>query len=723
MARTITIPEFDFAAGFYFADILELLITHLRDNVPEISNESEGELAIQLMAAYALVGHLNNVLVDLVGHESLMVTSQLRDSLVAHLKLIGFEVPGDIPAEVLMVLTLSKSFTTTEEVIPDNALFGTRRKSFAEPRTYEADAALTITRTDRLGQVWVYDASADTYVDRTTEANTDASTFAALPATPAAGDMLILGHPEVMFDRIRAGTISTPMVGVFGVWEFSDTATEDDFPDSVTNLGSTLELVIDSMLDDDGTTDFSGLEVVVTLNSTGATETLTSTYSGGANKVTTTGFLGQTTPSTDAADYTVGAQWHRVPGLDDGTNDGTTSFEIDGDVDWTLPKDLTRDWQPLAVNLVTAFYVRFRVISVTTPTAPILDRLHMDKRGTYVQVQATQGRTRTLETLGSSDGSASQEFTLAVANVIPGTVQVFVDALEWVEVDNFLSSTSVDEHFTVEVDSDGIGTITFGDGTNGKVPPAGVNNVTSTYRTDAELDGNVGANTITVNRTGVAFVKATTNPRPASQWVARRGSTATDRELLKVEGPASLRTLERAVTADDVEFLTVQFTAADGSSPFVRALAIEEGFGDKTVKCVTVGPAGAATSVSDRAELELYFNGNPATGESGVMVANQRVFARDYVAVPIDVTATITGGVLASIDTALRGLLTPVSLLDDGITFRWGFGDDVTVSKLIATIFAAHPDVTDVAITVPAANVVLDEDELPTVGTLTLTVI
>jgi len=722
MARTITIPEFDFAAGFYFADILELLVTHLRENVPEISNESEGELAIQLMSAYALVGHLNNVLVDLVGHEALMVTAQLRDSLVAHLKLIGFEVPGDIPAEVQLIMTLSKTFTATEEVIPDNALFGTRRKSFAEQRTYEADAALSITRTDQMGQVMVYDAGSGLFSDKTTAANTDSSTFSALPAVPAAGDCLYIGHAEVMTDRIRVAEVSVPMVGVTGVWEFCDDTTEDDFPDSVTDLGSTLEIEIDSMLDDDGTTDFSGLEVVVTLNTTGATETLTSTYSGGANKVTTTGFLGQTSPSVDASDYTVGTQWHVVPGLDDSTNDGTTSFEIDGDVDFTLPKDVVRDWQPIAVNNVTAFYVRFRVISVISPTAPTIDRLLMDRRGTYIQTPATQGRTRALETLGSSDGGATQEFALAVANVIPEAVQVFVDSLEWTEVDNFLSSTSVDEHFTVEVDSDGIGTITFGDGTNGKVPPAGVNNVESTYRTDANLDGNVGANTITVNRTGVAFVKNVRNPRPASQWVARRGSTATDRELLKVEGPASLRTLERAVTADDVEFLTTQFKAVDGSSPFVRAFAIEEGFGDKTVKVAVVGPAGAATSTSDRAELETYFNGSAATGESGVMIANQRVFARDYVAVAIPVTAAITGGSQTVIETALTGLLSPVSLLDDGITFRWGFGDGVSVSKLVSTIFAADADVTDAVITLPAANVTLGDDELPTVGTLTLTV-
>ena len=723
MPRELSVPEFDFAGGFYYPQLFEILLKHLRDEVPEITVEDEGEIAVQLMSAFALVGHLNNVNLDIAAHESLMVTSQLRDSLVAHLKTIDYEVAGDIPSTVQLLLTLSRSFAATTQIAPDNSLFSTKRESTLDPVVFESDAAVSVNRTDEITYVKVFDESAGTYTDYATEANTALSTFVGLPATPAVGDALYIGHDTTMTDRLRFEDLSVGMSDVFGLWEYSDTETEDEFPDSVVNLGTTLRLNVDSLLDTDGSINHAGLEVVVTLNSTGATETLTSLWDGSNNYVVTTGFLGQTTPSTSAKDYSVGTVWHRLPGLDDETNDGTTTLETAGDVDYTIPKDKTRDWQPQTVDSASAFWVRFRVVTVGgTPVAPTIDRIRWDKRNLYAQVDATQGQTRSGEVVGSSDGEPSQDFTLSSTPVIPGTIAVSVDGTAWTEVDDFLSSSSVDEHYTTSVDSDGLATVVFGDGTNGKIPPSGTNNITATYRFGAELDGNVGSESIIVNRTGLANVKRVSNPKPANGWIERRGASAADREKLKVEGPASLRVLGRGVSSSDIEFLTTQFKTAAGSQPFARAKVFEEGFGAKTVKIVVVGQAGAATSASDRQELEKYFNGDSATGEKGILVANQRVFARDYVGVTVDITATVTGGNKESIESAIEGLIGPVATDSNG-DFQFDFGQDVKLNKIIATIFQADTDVEDVTLTLPGSDVVLDDDELPVLGTLTITVV
>lgn len=728
-ARSLSVADFDYAGGFYYPDLVERLIAHLRENVPEITNESPGEPAIQLLRAFALVGHLNACLLDLVAHEALMVTSQLRDSLVAHLKLIGFEVAGDVPSTAELVLTLSKTFTATTEVVPALALFGTSPRGGATLVVFEADEAVQVTRTDRVTACFVYDASADTFTDRTTEANTDSSTFQTLPATPAAGDALYVGHDSAMTNRLEVGSLSVALANVEGVWEYCDEDVEEAFPDSVTVVGgATLKLVIDGLLGTDGAIDYSGLEVVVTLAASGATETLTSAHDGTNNYVTTTGFLGQSSPSTAVRDYSIGSQWHPLPDLDDDTNNGTSSLEVSGDVDFSLPKSADDDWQPIEVNEVTAFWLRYRVISVSgTPTPATVDRLKWNRRDTFVQVAVTQGQTRT-ETLGSSDGTASQSFALSVGDVIESSVSVEVDGVEWSEVDNFLSSTAIDQHYTLELDSDGVATVTFGDGVTGAIPASGTNNVAATYRTGANEDGNVGADTIIVNRSGVGGVKRITNPRPATGWVERRGATAADRERLKLEGPASLRTLGRAVSAPDVETLSTLFEASDGSTPFVRCRAIEEGYGTKTVRAVVVGPAGAATLASKRRELEAYFNGDADTGESGIMVANQQVIVTDYTPRTIDVAATITGGSEETIRSALAGFLSPVATrhLDENddtspTVYRWSFGATVTRSKISATIFRADSDVEDVSLTAPAADVILDDDELPEAGTLTLT--
>jgi uncharacterized phage protein gp47/JayE len=719
MARTLSVPPFDFLGGLYYPAVVELLISQLRENVPEITNESRGETAIELISCFALAAHLSNCLIDVTAYESLMVTCQLRDSLVNHLKLIDFRVDGDIPATVDLLLTLSKTFTATELVVPELSACQTKRRTDEEPIAYEVADAYSVTRTDQVSGCFVFDASGPTYTDRTTSANTDSATFAILPATPAAGDALYLGHDSAMTDRVKVGGLVTPIANVSAIWEYSDTGALGDFPDSVTNLGSSLRLVVDGLLATaPGGINHAGLSVTVALNTTGAQETALVTWSGSSNRVDV-GFLGQVSPSTDVRDYTVTTEWHRLD-MDDDTNTGGGSFGANGNIDFVVPQDQARKWEAIEVDGVTAFWLRYRVITVDpAPVAPVVDRLYWNKRNNYVLVSATQGLTASDEVLGSSDGTASQSFGLDQSNVIDGTVVVSVDGSTWTEVIDFLSSTSVDEHYTVEIDSDGIGSVVFGDGVNGKIPPAGSSNVTATYRYGANLDGNVGANTITVNRSGLGNVGKVTNPRGAIGWVERRGATPEDRERLKLEGPASLRVQRRAVTGSDAEYLATQFKTADRRAPFVRAKAIEEGYGVKTIKLVTVGPAGAATDPDDRAELETYFNGDSDTGESGVVVANQRIFARDYTAVTINVDVTVTGTRVNTeeVKNAIRGLLSPVALADDRLSYRWAFGETVTVTSIIRAILGV-PGVKDVEVNDPASNTTITNEQLPTYGTV-----
>jgi hypothetical protein len=719
--RIINTPSFDFLHGMYYAKVLEVLVRNLRDNVPEITNENEGEPAMQLLSAFALAAHLSNVFIDITAFESLLSTAQLRDTVVAFLKLIGFEVAGDTPAAVDLLITLSKkTYTSTEEVIPALAKFATRRRSADAPINYETQQAYSVNRNDQLTKAFVYDASGPTYTDKTTQANTDAVTWAVLPATPAAGDALYIGHDTNMTNRVKVTGMTTAMANVMGVWEYCDTELDDDRPDEVVDGGSTLRVVVNTLLGTDGSVNFAGLPVTVTLNSTGTTETEEVQYDG--DNYVTIGYLGQITPSEDENDYSVGTNWHALTGLDDDTDNGTSSMQGNGNIDFILPQTTIENWQPIEVNGVTAFWLRFRVISVGGgPVAAVVDRLKWNDRDNFILISGEQGRTVSGEVLGSSDGTPSQAFTPGNQNVIDGTVAVSVDATTWTEVQNFLSSTSVDEHYTVELDSNGLATVTFGDGINGKIPPSGTNNIIATYRVEANLDGNVGADTITVNRDGVSNVKAVTNPRAASGWVERRGNTVEDRERLKIEGPASLRTLDRAVTTADVEYLTTQFKNSDGRKPFVRCHCVEEGFGAKTVKAVTVGPGGASTTSDDRQQLETYFNGDADRGTAGVMVANQRVFARDYTPVLIDVTGTFTGDAdVESVVNALTAFLSPVAVREDGITFRWNFGDTVTLSSIIGAVIKVA-GVDDFTMTVPSSNTLLTDEQLPATGTLSIT--
>jgi alpha-N-arabinofuranosidase len=77
----------------------------------------------------------------------------------------------------------------------------------------------------------------------------------------------------------------------------------------------------------------------------------------------------------------------------------------------------------------------------------------------------------------ASDGSASQVFTVAYPPLVPDSQTVYVDGQPWTEVDDLSSAAPADHVYTID---DATGDITFGNGTNGAVPPPGAQ-VTADY--------------------------------------------------------------------------------------------------------------------------------------------------------------------------------------------------------------------------------------------------
>ncbi|MBL9135541.1 MAG: putative baseplate assembly protein [Verrucomicrobiales bacterium] len=134
--------------------------------------------------------------------------------------------------------------------------------------------------------------------------------------------------------------------------------------------------------------------------------------------------------------------------------------------------------------------------------------------------------------------------------------------IRWTEVRNFFRSGPTDRHFTADLAS---GTIVFGDGMHGAIPPASRNgdalspNVRIAYRVTSGAAGNVGAKTITVLDTKVAGVQEVLNYHPASGGA--------DQETIaeaKARGPWAIKHRDRAVTAEDYERLALKATPAVG---------------------------------------------------------------------------------------------------------------------------------------------------------------
>ena len=816
MADIIEIPDFDFSA-FYYSDILKALIAFNRQNVPEITDESDEEAFTQITRAFSLVGHLSNVLIDIAATETLLPTARLLESVRAHLKLIDVILDQNKPAAVDAVVELSKLFTTSTNFIPVGTQVATEEGVGLPQIIYEADGDNTIEPTTSFTAIFAFDPGIVQILDNSFDGGDEVTILGVsfvpgidfpigadifetvgnlvtafnasqdiaiedeafafqvgdkayinlknldLPTIPISvtdpgttnfsvrsggfnpnksgesidtgllfdmfdnsiepGSIFYLMHQNIMWDAIEF-TLNTVGSGIVGVWEFYDGDVSEANPDTVTNLGSNLELDLTSFL---GTADRSGSLVRITYSQNGNFEEVISKFEGGKNIVRTTGLLGQISVSTLASEYLIGSEWNEVSDLIDAT---ATFTKIKGKINYSIPQNLSQNWISKSINTTDGFALRFRVISISAPVSPEINLIDITKGKQFLLFPATQGSSsgNADNPLGSSDGSANQSLTLSVTPILVESLSVELDEgtgfTEWTKVENFLNSVQNSKDYVLEVFADDTAKITFGNGIQGKIPSLGVDNIRAFYRVGGDVDGNVGALTITVNKSGIPFVNRVFNPRPAIGHAFKEGSTDEDLARLKIEGPATLRTRNRAITPDDYEFLATQFETIQGSRLVSRALAIEETFGVKTIELVVVGLGGILLSQSQLDSINDFFNGNKSSGIKGVGLTNHEATAVNYTPNVIDVTATVEGGNKTQIENAIKSLINPEAKFADGVTNRWDFGDKVPTAIIISEIIAVDPQlIKDVDLTSPAGDVQLGARELPSLGNLNITVI
>jgi len=713
----VTIPSFDFTA-FYYPNILEALIKYKREYVPELTDESDVEPSIQFMKMMALVSHLNNCLIDMVANENTLPTAQLTETVRNMLRLIDYEMRPASPAQADIIYQLSKVFTTSFEIIPERAQIATTKTDSSDPIYYEALTSLTIDRTDQHSYVLADENGV--FTDYTAKANstiTPADDFTPW-ATPDSKDAIYFGHKQVLWDVLSV-VLTTAAANIIGVWEFYDGDWSKTSPTSVTDLGTTLQFDLTSLL---GSSNRQGTKIRIQLNSSAAFEDVFSAWSGTANIATTSALLGQISPSINPTDYTIGSDWTILEVIDN-----TQNLTQNGNVTFTLPQTLTKDWISTEIDNKNAFWLRYRITTVTTPTAPIFQYTKMDAGKQYVKKLVTQGRTKT-DSPFNSTGLSDQQFKLSEENFLWGSEIVTVGGDIWARVNNFLDSSPTDKHYMIILGENDVATIIFGGNEKGAVPPIGIGNIIISFRYGGGADGNVGANTITIDKTGLTFIDNAKNPRQATGWAEADGASETSLARVKIEGPASIRTKNVAIGPDDVIAMAKDYEGTDGSNPFERAFAIEEGYGPKTVELVVMAKGGGLASSAQLLAIEEYFNGdkyaNPPLPQR--IVANQQVVAVNYNQRSIDITAIVYGNIEKStIETKLTQILQPNALKDDGVAYEWDFGELIEVSRLNHEIFAVDEDnITKVEISVPGSSgVQLQPRELPILGTLNITVI
>lgn len=716
MAEQLEIPSFEFGA-FYYPDILESLIIYKRRHVPELTDESAFEPFMQFLRANALVGHLNNVLLDQVANEATLPTCRLPETARNMLRLIDYELSPATPAQTDLVYRLSRVFLVETEISPGAAQFATQRDTGDTPAIFFEDLdGVTIDRTDLLGAAFE-EAPNGSFTTRTTAANAGTG----FSPTLVAGAKLYFGHANIMWAKTELDVQSASDV-LIGAWEFYDGNVLDTTPDNITNIGGgQLRLEVNGLL---GAVNRAGARVTVMRNLTMASETVTSTWNGTKN-IVTIGLLGQSAPSFVSTDYTVGTEWAELNAVEDATEN--LSEVAVGSVEYELPQTDQRNWSKTTVNGFEGFFLRYRVVEVSSSSTPTIGRVRLDRGEQYAKGFVTQGRSVFNETLGSSNGDVNQRFATGRSYFILNSQTVRVDDEAWTEVKNFLDSGPQDKHYKIELGNDDRATIVFGDGTTGRIPPIGQANIVIDYRYDANNNGNVGANTITVDKTGLTYVNSVYNPRSAFGWRKAESADRDSLEQAKEDGPASLRIRDVAVSPEDLEQIVVRYKDENGASPFSRSKAIEEGFGPKTLEMVLLTRGGGLASPSQIEDIELYVNGDKYSTPPAPkrIVANQQAVGVNFQPRPVNVVVDIEAPPTVTqqqVTNALAAILQPEAKNPDG-TWMWAFGAEIPDSRISHEIFNISEKITKVRLTEPAAPILLSRRELPTNGTFTVRIV
>lgn len=153
----------------------------------------------------------------------------------------------------------------------------------------------------------------------------------------------------------------------------------------------------------------------------------------------------------------------------------------------------------------------------------------------------------------TSDGSQDFRFKTSYGPYVEDTMAVTVDDVGWVLVENFLDSTSSSEHFRLEVDSDSIATVIFGDGTNGKIPTLD-SALSFSYKVGGGEIGNVSPDTITVIEG--TFYDTLGNPQDlvvTNESAADGGVDREEIEVTKLRIPNSISAKEITIAESDFE--------------------------------------------------------------------------------------------------------------------------------------------------------------------------
>jgi len=425
-------------------------------------------------------------------------------------------------------------------------------------------------------------------------------------------------------------------------------------------------------------------------------------------------------------EYWNGEEWAELA-----VNDYTDSFHESGFIDFVTPADMAAKTE-FAKNL---YWLRLCLVSGGFEAQPEI---------TAIFNNAAYARNRTSyqnEVIGSGTGAPAQTYSPTHGPLLPG-MEIYVnegsipptneidlmraEGIEepyhmegeavWVrykEVDNFYSSSPLSRHFAVDYQER---KVHFGDGQRGINPPRGKFNIRiASYSAGGGAEGNVAAGTLRTLTQSIAFVAGCDNPFPAEG-----GADMETVDNLKSRAAGVFKSLQRAVTAEDFQWLSREASASVG-----RAWCLKEKNrqGEVVVIIIPVIPSGETLAYKLVPSRELIRRVTGYLEERKLVGTKLRVQGPVYRVFGVKLTVVFRSDILdvervkKAIEKTLRSFCHVLTGMEGQ---GWEFGKSVTTGAVLkqlekeqGILSVDEVRLQDMDAGVAVEKLIVKEDEIP----------
>ena len=278
--------------------------------------------------------------------------------------------------------------------------------------------------------------------------------------------------------------------------------------------------------------------------------------------------------------------------------------------------------------------------------------------------------------LGTSDGRATQSFTIPESGIVNNSITVYVGQGvafgNWRYVDNLFESGPSDRVFTTSPNEDGTIDVVFGDNVNGSIPPSG-QLISATYKVSVGSAGNIKSLSVTE----LTFFPGNLDPQITSYFTVSNSAPASgvadgdDTVNIKNKIKSAVYTRRRAVTLEDFSYLA---NLAEGvgkssasSSVYTNVNLYIQPLNDGQAatgypQANIIGVSTTGTAVTFATDVNHGFAVGNTVNISGVDPVAYNLQGAVITAVPSTVTFTVASTVTAAYNAGGLALsLTPTS--------------------------------------------------------------